>query len=59
MLQFKDVFFNYAGQIEVVPLLAPRKFKGGICCGSHLAVTYGANLLYLQIFFVPTPAKQA
>ena len=27
-----------------------RKFKGGICCGSHLAVTYGGDLLYLQIF---------
>ena len=22
----------------------PRKFKGGICCGSHLAVTYGGEL---------------
>ena len=28
----------------------PRKFKGGICCGGHLAVTYGGELLYLQIF---------
>ena len=27
-----------------------RKFKGGICCGSHLAVTYGGRLLYLRIF---------
>ena len=24
-----------------------RKFKVGICCGNHLAVTYGAELLYL------------
>ena len=27
-----------------------RKFKGGICCGGHLAVTYGGELLYLWIF---------
>ena len=26
-----------------------RKFKGGICCGSHLAITYGGELLYLRI----------
>ena len=25
----------------------PRKFKGGICCGGHLAITYGGELLYL------------
>ena len=30
--------------------LCPRKFKGGICCGGHLAITYGGELLYLQIF---------
>ena len=30
--------------------LIPRKFKGGICCGSHLAGTYGGELLCLQIF---------
>ena len=38
--------------------LDPRKFKGGICCGGHLAVTYWGELLYLQIFFVAKPAKQ-
>ena len=27
-----------------------RKFKVGICCGGHLAITYGGELLYLQIF---------
>ena len=27
-----------------------RKLKGGICCGGHLAVTYGGELLYLQMF---------
>ena len=36
----------------------PRKFKGEICCGDHLAVTYGGELLYLQIF-VAKPTKQA
>ena len=25
----------------------PRKFKGGIRCGGHLAITYGGELLYL------------
>lgn len=33
-----------------VDLFWPRKFKGGIPCGSHLAITYGGQLLYLQIF---------
>ena len=28
----------------------PRKFKGGLCCGGHFAVTYGGELLYLRIF---------
>ena len=28
----------------------PRKSKGGICYSSHLAVTYGGELLYLLIF---------
>ena len=28
----------------------PRKFKGGMCSGSHLAFTYGGELLYLCIF---------
>ena len=32
----------------------PRKFKGGICCGGHLVVTYGAELLYLRIFSFPS-----
>ena len=27
-----------------ITLVVPRKFKGGICCGSHLAVTYGGEL---------------
>ena len=34
--------------------LKPRKFKGGICCGGHLVVTYGAELLYLRIFSFPS-----
>ena len=32
----------------------PRKFKGRICCGGHLAVTYGGELLYHRIF---SPSK--
>ena len=32
-----------------------RKFKGGICCGSHLAITYGGQLLYLWIFLWLSP----
>ena len=31
-------------------LFWPIKFKEGIPCGSHLAITYGDQLLYLQIF---------
>ena len=31
-------------------VLYPRKFKGGICCGDHLAVTYGGELLYADFF---------
>ena len=31
-------------------LVLSRKFKRGICCGGHLAVTYGGELLYLRIF---------
>ena len=34
----------------------PRKFKGGICCDGHLAVTYGGVLLNHKIFLVK-PAK--
>ena len=34
--------------------IEPRKFKGGICCGGHLVVTYGAELLYLRIFSFPS-----
>ena len=32
-----------------------RKFKGGICCCGHLAVTYGGELLYLWIFSLLSP----
>ena len=35
-------------RVQIAPL--PRKFQGGICCGSHLATTYGGELLYLRIF---------
>ena len=33
----------------------PRKLKGGIGCGGHLAVTYGGELIYLRIFSYPSP----
>ena len=33
----------------------PKKFKEGVCCGTHLAVTYGGKLLYLQIFLKLSP----
>ena len=36
--------------VLVITLLQSRKFKGEICCGGHLAVTYGGKLLYLWIF---------
>ena len=29
-----------------------RKFKGGICCGSHLAVMYGGGLYYCTSGFL-------
>ena len=35
-----------------------RKFKGGICCGGHLAVTYGGELLYLPIFLQLSPPNK-
>ena len=35
----------------------PRKFKGGICCGGHLSVTYGGELLYLWIFSQLSPSN--
>ena len=36
-------------QISLLDVHRVRKFKGGICCGSHLAVTYRGELLYLRI----------
>ena len=37
----------------------PRKFKGGICCGGHLAVTYGDELFYLRIFSLLSPPNNS
>ena len=35
-----------------------RKVNGGICCGTHLRVTYGAELLYILIFlYLSLPSK--
>ena len=42
---------NYAS-MHCWDALWPRKLKEGICCSGHLGVTYGAELLYLQSFFV-------
>ena len=33
----------------------PRKFRGGICCGGHFAVTYAGELLYLRIILWLNP----
>ena len=30
-----------------------RKFKGGICCGSHLAAMYGAEYLCIRSYLSP------
>ena len=38
------------GRIPYPGKLFSMKFKEGICCGSHLAVAYVAELLYLRIF---------
>ena len=42
-----------------VAAVYPRKLKGGIACGSHLAIMHGGEFLNLQIFFVGKPAKEA
>ena len=42
--QISSAFKQYRKEVST------RKLKGGICCGGHLAVTYGGELLYLPIF---------
>ena len=32
-----------------------KEFKGGICCGGHLAIMYGGDLLYLWNFLYLSP----
>ena len=34
-----------------------KEFERGTCCGGHLAITYGGELLYSLDFFVAKPAK--
>ena len=34
-----------------------KEIQGGICCSSHLAVTYGGELLYLRIFSLLSPPR--
>ena len=40
-------------------MCSPRKLKGGICCGGHLAITYGEELLYRTTRFFCCYARQA
>ena len=42
-------------KLESIRVFHTRKFKEGICCGGHLAVTSGGELLYLQIFLSLSP----
>ena len=39
-------------------MVKARKYKGGICCRGHLAVTYGGELLYLQILLYLSPPSK-
>ena len=45
------------GRVGFVNESAPRKFKEGIYCGGHFAITYGV-IMPLD-FFIAKPAKQA
>ena len=50
-LYLNKVMLNFKLQsFESIKARVPRKFKGGICCGSHLAVTYIGELLHLWSF---------
>ena len=44
------IYFTKPHHVKMGMLRFARKFKGEICCGGHLAVTYGGELLYRQIF---------
>ena len=35
----------------------PKEILRGICCGGHLAVEYGGELLYLRIFLELSPPR--
>ena len=48
-----------AMEVSIVFSFLPRKFKGKICRGVHLAVMYGGELLYFRIFFVAMPASMS
>ena len=39
-------------------VLYPKEFLSGIHCGGHLAIMYGGDLLYLQIFFIAKLVEQ-
>ena len=61
-IKYMHILINCSWQV-VFPTLSsaescgfqPRKFKGGICCGSHLAITYESKLLHLQNYFELSP----
>ena len=41
-----------------LPLFRPRKLKGDICCGGHLAITYGGKFI-VPLDFIRSKACQA
>ena len=46
----RKLFVCHFKSIAQGTVCSPKKFKGGIWCGGHLAVSYGGELLYLRIF---------
>ena len=54
----RDFFSNTCRKMRGGKHVKARKFKGGICGGSHLAVTYGGELLYLRIFSSISPPSK-
>ena len=51
IMELKFDLFHHVlhSRFENLSGLLLRKFKGGICCSGHLAITYGGELMYLQI----------
>ena len=38
--------------------IADKEIEGSICCGGHVAVRYGEELLYLRIFLYLSPPSK-